>query len=68
MTKKDHVILDLLKHDAKLSTREMSEKTGISMTTVHNRIKKLEREGVIRGYMAVIDKKKLKKKRIKKVW
>ena len=61
LTKKDTTILDILKHDAKLSTREISEKTGIPITTVHNRIKNMEKEGVIRAYKAIIDKKKIGK-------
>ncbi len=61
LTKKDLTVLDILKYDAKLSTREISEKTGIPITTVHNRIKKLEKEGIIKAYKAIVDKKKIGK-------
>ena len=59
LSKKDIKILDILKRDCKLSTREISEKTGIPITTIHNRIKKLEKDGVIKYYKAVIDNKKI---------
>lgn len=50
MDTKDEKILGILKENAKLSTQEISKKTLIPITTVHNRIKKLEREGIINGY------------------
>ena len=61
LTKKDLTVLDIIKHNAKLSSREISDKTGIPITTVHNRIKKMEKDGVIKAYKAVIDKRKIGK-------
>ena len=61
LTKKDEIILSLLKENSKFSSREMSDKTGIPITTIHNRIKRLEEEGIIRQYTAVLDSKKLGK-------
>ena len=61
LDKKDLQILDLLKVDAKLTTQQISKKTLIPITTVHNRIKKLEKQGVIKGYTVVLDHKKLGK-------
>ena len=61
ISKKDIKILDVIKKNCKLSTREISEKTGIPITTIHNRIKKLENEGIIKSYKAVIDNKKIGK-------
>lgn len=58
---KDFKILDVLKHNAKLSTQQIAKKTLIPVTTVHNRIKKLEKEGVIKGYTIVLDHKKIGK-------
>ena len=58
---KDRKIISLLKENAKYSTREISEKTGMPITTVHNRIKKLEQEGIIKGYTTTFDRKKLGK-------
>ncbi len=59
LNQKDAKILQLIEKDCKLSTMEISRKTGIPPTTVHNRIKKMEKEGIIKHYKAVIDKKKI---------
>ena len=56
---KDAKILRVLEQDAKLTNEEISRKTGMPTTTVHNRIKRLEKSGIIRGYVALVDKKKL---------
>lgn len=61
LSQKDSIILDLLQKNAKYSSREISDKTGIPITTVHNRIKRMEKEGIIKKYSAVPDKKKLGK-------
>lgn len=59
MDKKDFAIIKLLKENSKLSTKEISKRTKIPMTTIHNRIKKLEEEGIIKGYSCVLDYKKI---------
>ncbi len=61
LTKKDEIILGFLKENCKISSREISEKTSIPITTIHNRIKKMEDEGIIRHYTAMLDNKKLGK-------
>lgn len=61
LDKKDSAIIETLKENAKLSTQQIAKKTRIPITTVHNRIKKLEREGVIKGYTVVLDNKKIGK-------
>lgn len=58
---KDMKILELLEKNSNLTTKQIAKKTLLPITTVHNRIKKLERSGVIRNYSAVIDHKKLGK-------
>ncbi|MCK5282516.1 MAG: Lrp/AsnC family transcriptional regulator [Nanoarchaeota archaeon] len=59
--KKDIKILNCLKENAKLSTQQISKKILIPITTVHHRIKKLEKEGIIKSYTALLDNKKLGK-------
>lgn len=59
LDKKDHKILDILKKNSKLTSRRISKKLRIPITTVHNRIKKLEKLGIIKGYTVVLDYKKL---------
>ena len=56
---KDHEILELLEKDASLTKKQIAKKLSLPLTTVHNRISKLEKEKVILGYKAKIDKKKL---------
>ena len=58
---KDLLILDALKRDAKASVVEIAKKTGLPGTTVYNRIKKLNKEGVIKGYTIRVDNKKIGK-------
>ncbi|MBS3128530.1 Lrp/AsnC family transcriptional regulator [Candidatus Woesearchaeota archaeon] len=58
---KDKQILALLEEDSKLTSQKISRKTGLPITTVHNRIKKLEKEKIIKKYSLIIDKKKLGK-------
>ena len=61
MDKKDEKILELLRENSKLTTNQISKKTLIPVTTVHNRIKKLEKEGIIKIYTVEFDNKKLGK-------
>ena len=58
---KDLRILDILKENSNLTTSNIAKKVNLPITTVHNRIKKLERTGIITSYTVVIDYKKLGK-------
>lgn len=55
----DKKIIDLLRENAKLSTKEVAHAVGMTKTPVYERIKKLEKSGIIEKYVAVIDNKKL---------
>ena len=57
----DFNILLCLNYDAKQPTRQIAKKLNIPITTIHNRIKKLEQEKVITKYVPVLDYKKLGK-------
>ncbi len=59
MDETDVKILRSLVSDARLSSRQVSKKSGVSIGTVLTRMKKLEKEGIIRGYSAVVDHEKL---------
>jgi Lrp/AsnC family transcriptional regulator for asnA, asnC and gidA len=52
-------ILSVLEEDAKASYAEIAERADVSKPTVRKYIEKLEEEGVIVGYSADIDPKKL---------
>lgn len=51
----DHRIIDELRLDARRSSRELARQLGVAAGTVSQRISRLEEQGVIRGYTAVID-------------
>jgi len=55
----DVKILRMLLSDARLSCRQIARKTGVSIGTVLSRMKKMEEEGVIKEYSAVVDHEKL---------
>jgi Lrp/AsnC family leucine-responsive transcriptional regulator len=57
----DKKLVTYLQQDAKKTTKELSLKLNLSVTAVYERIKKLEREGVISKYVAILDKKKIDK-------
>jgi len=60
MDKTDQQILELLQNDAKLNIKEIAAELKMTKTPIYERIKRLERDGVIEKYVAVVDRKKLK--------
>jgi Lrp/AsnC family leucine-responsive transcriptional regulator len=52
---RDVDILRVLQEDARATYSEVARKVGLSPSSVHQRVRKLEEEGVIRGYRAVLD-------------
>ena len=58
---KDRRILDVLVEDSDLSIQKISKRTGIPITTVHNRIKRLKKNGIIKNYTVNLDYHKLGK-------
>ena len=57
----DRQIVTLLQQDARLSNAALAEAVGLTSSTVHERVKKLEKKGVIKGYVAVVDAEALGK-------
>jgi Lrp/AsnC family leucine-responsive transcriptional regulator len=57
----DRKLLMLLQQDSTKTTKELSLKLNLSVTAIYERIKKLEREGIINKYVAIIDQKKIEK-------
>jgi Lrp/AsnC family leucine-responsive transcriptional regulator len=51
----DLVILRALQDDARGTFADIGRLAGLSTSSVHERVKKLEQAGVIRGYRAVVD-------------
>ena len=52
-------ILRLLQENARLTTKELAARVNLSTTPVFERLKRLERSGFIRKYVAVLDAEKL---------
>lgn len=62
MVKLDEIDIQLLKalqKDAKANTKELCELLHLSKTPVYERMRRLECEGVIKGYSAIIDNAKV---------
>lgn len=66
MTKKEKVLDDIdkniiriLQDDARTSYREIQDRLGISIGTIHNRISKLRDLGVVQGYTLRLSNEKL---------
>ena len=55
MEKTDRKILALLAADGRMSFTDLGKATGLSTSAVHQRVRRLEQRGVIRGYSARID-------------
>jgi len=57
----DHKLLELLQQDSKQTNKELSNKLNLSVTAIYERIKKLEKTGVIYKYVALVKKEKVNK-------
>jgi DNA-binding Lrp family transcriptional regulator len=57
LDKLDRQIIDLLTHNAKLNNKELATQIGLTVTPTFERVKRLERLGVIAGYKAEINPK-----------
>ncbi|RZN80634.1 MAG: Lrp/AsnC family transcriptional regulator [Winogradskyella sp.] len=57
----DKTLLRLLQKDCKQTTKALSNVLGLSVTAVYERIKKLENQGVISNYVALLDKESVDK-------
>jgi Lrp/AsnC family leucine-responsive transcriptional regulator len=58
----DNIDLQILKHlqeNSNINTKELASKLFLTVTPVYERIKRLERDGYIMKYVALLDKKKL---------
>ena len=58
LDEKDYAVLEALRQNGRSSSQQISKKTKLPISTVHNRIKKMESSGAIKGYTVVVDEKK----------
>ncbi|MFT4736490.1 MAG: Lrp/AsnC family leucine-responsive transcriptional regulator [Cyclobacteriaceae bacterium] len=61
MDQTDKKLLQLLQKDATLTHKQLAGLLNLSTTPIHERIKRLERSGVIAGYVALLDAEQLNK-------
>ena len=59
LDKVDLQILRTLQHNARLTTKELASRVSLSSTPVFERLKRLENNGYIKKYIAVLDAEKL---------
>jgi len=56
---KDRLLLAYLRRNARMTTVELAGKLGLSRSSAHARISRLERIGIIRGYTVVLDEESM---------
>jgi len=52
-------LLTLLQRDAKRTIKELAEELGMTTTPIFERIKRMERDGVIKAYVALVNQEKI---------
>ena len=55
LDERDLAIVAALQEDARATYADVGARVGLSASAVHDRVRKLERRGVVRGYRAVVD-------------
>ncbi|PWL38728.1 AsnC family transcriptional regulator [Flagellimonas aquimarina] len=61
LDEKDRQLVKLLQEDCKKTTKEYADNLQLSKTAVYERIRRLERTGVITNYVALVDKEKVER-------
>jgi DNA-binding Lrp family transcriptional regulator len=51
----DRLVVEALRADGRLSMRALAARLNISRASAYNRVERLQRDGVITGYAAIID-------------
>ena len=55
----DIKILETLQEDGRITTKALAEKMNLTTTPVYERVKRLEKEGIVKQYAALVDQQKL---------
>lgn len=55
----DRRLVDILQRDGRIAVSELATRAGIARATAYTRLERLQRDGVIRGYGAVVDPEKV---------
>jgi len=59
LNEKDLMLLEKLQVDCRKSLKEIASEVGMPMSTVHEKIKRFEKVGIIKSYRAILNEKKL---------
>ena len=59
LDEKDLAILGLIQEDSQLTAKQIAKKISAPLTTVFAKVKRMEEQGVIRGYRAIVAPEKL---------
>jgi Lrp/AsnC family transcriptional regulator, leucine-responsive regulatory protein len=57
----DRAILEQLQKNALLTTKELASRLNLTYTPIYERVRKLEKEGIIKKYVALVDREKIGK-------
>lgn len=55
----DIKILEIMQRDGRITTKALADQLNLSTTPVFERVKRLERDGIIKQYVALLDNRKL---------
>ena len=55
----DIKILEILQQDGRITTKALADQLNLTTTPVFERVKRLEKDGVIKKYVALVDNRKL---------
>ena len=61
LDKIDKKLVNFLQIDSKTTTKKLATELHLSVTAIYERIKKLEKKGVIEKYVAVVNKEKIQR-------
>lgn len=59
LDKLDKQILKLLQKDCTLNSKQIADKVGLTITPTYERIKRMEKQGIIEKYVAIVNKQKI---------
>jgi Lrp/AsnC family leucine-responsive transcriptional regulator len=54
----DRLILKVIQEDARLNTKEIAHRVGLTVTPTYERLKKIEKSGIIKGYVTLLHSEK----------
>ncbi|MBD3155840.1 MAG: winged helix-turn-helix transcriptional regulator [Candidatus Aenigmarchaeota archaeon] len=61
MDNKDKLLIKILEKEGKLSSRQLAKKAMLPISTAYRRVNRMEKEGVIKGYRAIVNYEKTDK-------